>query len=80
MKRLKRDIYEPPYAEQELFDIWRGFKSEVNALKMLADFACIPKGQAALLNQRFWVRFNSTFKPKRVKYIKAAVDPKDWQW
>jgi len=80
MRVLLHETYEHPYTEQELFDLWRGFKSEANAIKMLADFAGISKGQAALLNQRFWIRFNSTFKPKRVRYTKAAVNPKDWQW
>lgn len=50
------------YSYRELFELWLGFKNQLEAIEMLSDFADITLGEAAELNEYFWDKFDGKLK------------------
>ncbi len=47
------------YTREELFTLWRGFREEHDATRILMDFALCSKNQAQILIDDFEVRYES---------------------
>ena len=66
-------MYEVPYTDDELSALWRGFRNQPDAVKMLADFANTSKADAAAMISR-WEHGNE------VTFTSPPVSPDSWDW
>ena len=66
-------LFETPYTDDELSALWRGFRNQPDAVKMLADFANTSKADAAAMISR-WEHSNE------VTFTSPPVSPDSWDW
>lgn len=66
-------LFEEPYDEDELKTLWRGFRDQPDAVKMLADFGATSKAIAAALIAKWTSTSTIDFTP-------PPVSPDSWDW